>query len=193
MTKRRLTPEDLELWRRVTEQTKRTQPQKKPQDFLGVPPKPIVVDAPRLAPFKIGSAARKAPLAHDILPSLSDRLAKTPVQMDRKAFGKMKRGKLVPEGKIDLHGMTLDQAHPALIRFIMSSQAAGKRLVLVVTGKGKSSRDDGPIPIRRGVLKHQVPQWLAAPPVGQVVMQIAEAHISHGGVGAYYVYLRKQR
>jgi DNA-nicking Smr family endonuclease len=115
------------------------------------------------------------------------------VQMDRKAFGKLKRGKLVPEGKIDLHGMTLDQAHPALVQFIMSSHAVGKRLVLVVTGKGKSSRDDGPIPIRRGVLKHQVPQWLAASPVGQVVMQIAEAHVSHGGVGAYYVYLRRPR
>jgi len=193
MSKRRLSPEDLELWRRVTEQTKRTQPQKKPQEFVGTPPTPIMVETPRLTPFKIGSALRKPPLAHDVLPSLSDRLAKTPVQMDRKALGKMKRGKLVPEGKIDLHGMTMDQAHPALIRFVMSSHAAGKRLVLVVTGKGKSSRDDGPIPIRRGVLKHQVPQWLSASPVGQVVMQVAEAHVSHGGIGAYYVYLRRPR
>ena len=71
--------------------------------------------------------------------------------MDRKAFGKMKRGKLVPEGKIDLHGMTLNQAHPALVRFIMSAHAAGKRLVLVVTGKGRSGDHDGPIPERRGI------------------------------------------
>lgn len=193
MTKKRLTREDLELWRRVTEQTKRTQPQKKPRDYVQTPRRPITVDAPRLASFIVGGAAKKPALAHDILPSLSDRLAKTPVQMDRKSFGKMKRGKLVPEGKIDLHGMTLDQAHPALTRFIMTAQASGKRLVLVVTGKGRSGRDDSPIPVRRGILKHQVPQWLSAPPVAQVVMQVAEAHISHGGIGAYYVYLRRVR
>jgi DNA-nicking Smr family endonuclease len=120
-------------------------------------------------------------------------LAAKPVQMDRKAFGRMKRGKLSPEGKIDLHGMTLEQAHPALNRFVMSAHGAGKRLVLVVTGKGKSGRDTGPIPLRKGVLKHQVPQWLTMPPLGQIVMQVTPAHISHGGDGAYYVYLRRAR
>ena len=113
--------------------------------------------------------------------------------MDAKAFGKMKRGKLVPEGRIDLHGMTLDQAHPALNRFIMTSFSRGLRLVLVITGKGSREDPYDPMPRRRGVLKTQVPLWLKLPPLAQVVLQVTPAHIRHGGEGAYYVYLRRQR
>ena len=188
---RHLSTEERALWDHVAE---RMEPlHAKPSVSLpNVTPPPKRPDPQPLPFFEVGTKANHS-RPHDLLPPIQRRLETAPVNMDNKSFGKMKRGKIKPEGRIDLHGMTMDQAHPALVRFIMSSQAAGKRLVLVVTGKGKSSRDDGPIPIRRGVLKHQVPQWLAAPPVGQVVMQIAEAHVSHGGVGAYYVYLRRQR
>jgi DNA-nicking Smr family endonuclease len=114
--------------------------------------------------------------------------------MDAKAFGKMTRGKLLPEARMDLHGMTLAEAHPELIRFILGAHSAGLRLVLVITSKGKPKPDHGPIPQRAGVLRHQVPQWLRLPPLGPaVVLQVAEAHQRHGGAGAYYVYLRRSR
>jgi DNA-nicking Smr family endonuclease len=45
--------------------------------------------------------------------------------MDAKTHGKMTRGKLQPEARIDLHGMTLAEAHPELIRFILNAHAAG--------------------------------------------------------------------
>ena len=105
----------------------------------------------------------------------------------------MKRGKLKPEGKLDLHGMRVDSAHPALVSFILSAHSAGKRLVLVITGKGKDRDEPGPMPVPRGVLRHQVPQWLSLPPLSQVVLQVTPAHVSHGGGGAYYVYLRRHR
>jgi len=105
----------------------------------------------------------------------------------------MKRGKLVPEARLDLHGLTLERAHPALVSFILRSQAQGLRLVLVITGKGKERDEGGPMPVRRGVLRHQVPQWLSMPPTHQAVLQVAQAHIGHGGGGAYYVYLRRRR
>jgi DNA-nicking Smr family endonuclease len=111
--------------------------------------------------------------------------------MDAKTHGKMTRGKLQPEARIDLHGMTLSEAHPELIRFILGAQAAGLRLVLVITGKGKRRDDDGPIPQRTGALRHQVPGWLRLPPLGAAVLQVTEAHQRHGGSGAYYVYLRR--
>ena len=60
--------------------------------------------------------------------------------MDAKAFARMSRGKLSPEARIDLHGMTLAEAHPELIGFILNAQAQGLRLVLVITGKGKRRR-----------------------------------------------------
>ena len=113
--------------------------------------------------------------------------------MDSKAFTRLKRGKLSPEGRIDLHGMTLDRAHPALTRFILNAHKNGKRLVLVITGKGKMRDEGGPIPVRHGVLRHQVPQWLSMAPLASAVLQVSQAHISHGGGGAYYVYLRRHR
>jgi DNA-nicking Smr family endonuclease len=89
--------------------------------------------------------------------------------------------------------MTLDRAHPALTRFILSAHGNGKRLVLVITGKGKLRDDDGPIPVRFGVLRHQVPQWMSMPPLSSAILQVTQAHLKHGGGGAYYVYLRKPR
>ena len=66
-------------------------------------------------------------------------------------------------------------------------------LVLVITGKGRPGQDEGPAPLRQGVLRRQVPVWLAQPPLGPLVLQVAEAHVRHGGAGARYVYLRRQR
>jgi len=130
---------------------------------------------------------------NDLLRPIGERLTAAPVQMDSKSYGKMTRGKLKPEGRLDLHGMTLAEAHPELIAFILGAQAVGKRLVLVITGKGKD-RDEGyAIPVRYGVLRHQLPQWLALPPLKQAILQVTPAHIRHGGEGAYYVYLRRRR
>ncbi|HSG57221.1 MAG TPA: Smr/MutS family protein, partial [Paracoccaceae bacterium] len=77
--------------------------------------------------------------------------------------------------------------------FILSSHARGMRLVLVITGKGKVKDYEAPMPARHGVLRHQVPQWLNLAPLRPLVLQIAPAHIRHGGQGAYYVYLRRGR
>lgn len=198
MKKRGLSEEDKELWRKVSDTAKpmHTAPMRAVRDPAASPmplPKQIDVAAPKLSGFQLGSKAKDKTPGHDLMPSLSDRVASQPVQMDRKAFGRMKKGKLYPEARIDLHGMTLSQAHPALIGFVMRSYGEGKRLVLVITGKGKSKQDDGPIPVRHGVLKHQVPQWLQMMPLKPVVMQVSEAHLKHGGSGAYYIYLRRPR
>lgn len=195
MTRRKLTQDEIDLWHRVAEKAERMHPESgantRPAPLPK--PKPSKPPVPRVEPFHLGQAVRASASRHDLKPALSQRLADAPVNMDRKAFQRMKRGKLMPEGRIDLHGMRLNSAHPALIRYILSAQASGKRLVLVITGKGKPADDDGPIPTPRGVLKHQVPMWLSMPPLAQAVLQVTPAHVSHGGGGAYYVYLRRTR
>lgn len=204
MKKRKgLSEEDQALWKRVSETAEPLQRSRRGQSMAETPappearplpmPKPVSVDPARLEPFELGARAKTGNGGHDFMPSISERVGRQPVQMDKKAYGRMTRGKLSPEGRIDLHGMTLEQAHPALVGFVMRSYGEGKRLVLVITGKGKSKRDDGPIPVRRGVLKHQVPQWLQMAPLRSVVLQVREAHLKHGGSGAYYVYLRRTR
>lgn len=197
MTPRRLRPEEEDLWRKVADKTERLHPEKPfhPDDFVTTPKtKPRSKQSFEVTSVPSPRASNGTPSTSvSLSPSIVDQVAAQPVQMDRKAFAQMKRGKLKPEGKLDLHGMTLDRAHPALTRFIMSAHAQGKRLVLVVTGKGKHRDDDGPIPVRFGVLRHQVPQWLSMPPLSAVVLQVSQANIKHGGSGAYYVYLRRHR
>ncbi len=193
MKRRRLSDDDLALWRKVTERTERLDLKSlfTPQIDAPAPSAPAVRKAKSVLMGKPhGTLQRRA---HDLSPSLPDQIRSTPVQMDKNAFGKLKRGKLRPEGRIDLHGMTLDRAHPALTQFVIASHKRGRRLVLVITGKGKLRDEGGPIPVRHGVLRHQVPQWLSMAPLSSLVLQVSQAHISHGGGGAYYVYLRRNR
>ncbi len=192
---RHLSQEERALWDRVADRTTPLHPNQEPSvpDPSQIPkPKPTKRAADPLPQFRVGQKAdpeRK----HNVMRPLVDRLAAAPVNMDNKSFGKMKRGKLKPEARIDLHGMTLAEAHPELVAFVLGSQAVGRRLVLVITGKGKDRDDGGPIPTRFGVLRHQVPQWLSLPPLSQAILQVTPAHMRHGGHGAYYVYLRRSR
>ena len=191
---RHLSEEERALWDRVAERAKPLAPQAQVKQ----PPQPKAAPKPQtpsfapLPQFKVGQAVNPH-RPHDILPKLTDRLARAPVNMDHKSYGKMTRGKIAPEARIDLHGMTIAEAHPELVAFILGSHAIGRRLVLVITGKGKDRDDGGPIPTRNGVLRHQVPQWMAMPPMNHAILQVTPAHLKHGGHGAYYVYLRRSR
>lgn len=190
---RHLSPEDRAIWDTVAKRVEPlhptlTEPKVEPA------PTPKAAPAPKeQAPFfEVGSKA-DTHRPDRILPGIGHALRAAPVQMDSKAFGKMSRGKIKPEARIDLHGMTLDEAHPALLSFILGAQDDGKRLVLVITGKGKIRHDDSIMSGRKGVLRHHVPQWLRLPPLAAKILEIRPAHIRHGGDGAYYVYLRKAR
>lgn len=190
MTRRKprgLRPDEEKLWEMVRHTTTPMHQSKREVLKASIErPKPAKPTQP-VQSFRVGESSTAIPAMVPDHPSANR------VHMDHKRFGKMKRGKLSPDGRIDLHGMTTAQAHPALTSFIMQSHAQGKRLVLVITGKGKSSQDEGPIPVRMGVLRHQVPGWLRSPHLGQMILQISEAHLKHGGSGAYYVYLRRRR
>ena len=194
--RRKLTPEERELWSRIAQTVQPAHPKRvisaetAPES---TPKPPAKKPRPEVSDFRIGQSAPDYAFRHDLAPSIAEHLARQPIAMDRKTHRNMTRGKLEPDAKIDLHGMTLAEAHPELIRFLLNAQDRGARLALVITGKGKKGLDDGPIPQRQGVLRHQVPQWLRLPPLGPVVMQVTEAHLKHGGSGAYYVYLRRNR
>lgn len=91
-----------------------------------------------------------------------------------------RRGRAEVEGRLDLHGLTQASAYRALLRFLLEAQADGKRLVLVITGKG-------------GVLRNSLPLWLGQEELKALVAGVSEAHASHGGSGAFYVALRRAR
>ncbi|MGB3554573.1 MAG: Smr/MutS family protein [Jannaschia sp.] len=196
MKRRPLSPEDRDIWSRYA----RTADPLHPGVRQTAIPKSKPVEPPvaarqtsEIEPFALGERAKARGSTHALAPPIADQVKAAPLRMDAKAHRRMTSGKLRPEGKLDLHGMTLATAQPSLVRFILAAHGDGKRLVLVVTGKGKSKPSDTVMPNRLGVLKHQVPQWLRMAPLAPLVLQVTEAHRSHGGSGAYYIYLRRTR
>lgn len=190
-----LTAEDKEIWALVA---RTATPMHKPslrlpsaaEDSSALPRASVTPPVPQPVPrFRIGQGVvPKAPrLAKQTSPA--ERLSAADLRMDAKTHRKMSQGKLRPEARLDLHGMTLAAAQPELMHFIMSCHSSGLRLVLVITGKGRG--DYGPLPTRPGALRHQVPYWLHSPPLSMVVQQVSASHYRHGGEGAYYVYLRR--
>ncbi len=199
--RRTLRPEEEEIWQAVARTAKpmhsmghvflkKVETPPHPMSFQPETVVPLAAPVPRLPLFRLGEKSRVA-RTYDLAPTLPQALANAALQMDAKKHAKMTRGKLAPEARIDLHGLTLSEAHPELIHFILNAQSEGLRLVLVITGKGKRGQDIGPIPQKMGALRHQVPLWLRLPPLGMSVLQVSEAHLKHGGSGAYYVYLRR--
>jgi DNA-nicking Smr family endonuclease len=130
---------------------------------------------------------------HDIKPK---QLGATGV--DGRTDERMRRGLLEPDARLDLHGITERDAHRALLLFLKGAQARNLKLVLVVTGKGRSLAPDAPFDMElnrrsRGVLKSAVPRWLNERDFAGLVAGTRAAHRRHGGDGALYIYLRKGR
>jgi DNA-nicking Smr family endonuclease len=116
--------------------------------------------------------------------------------LDRRTTERLTKGQLPVEARLDLHGHRQATAHRALDAFILASHRAGRRCVLVVTGKGQG-RADAPAPIMGdeapGVLRRNLPRWLAEPGLADKVLAIRPALPQHGGEGAFYVLLRRSR
>lgn len=107
-------------------------------------------------------------------------------RLDDPTLDKLSKGRLPIEGRVDLHGMTQDEAYSLLFSFLHRAHAGGIRYVLVITGKGSSSGGDG-------VLRRAVPAWLSTPAFRPLVSSHDHAARNHGGSGALYVRLRRVR
>jgi DNA-nicking Smr family endonuclease len=97
---------------------------------------------------------------------------------------RVRRGDVEIGATLDLHGHTQDSALAALNHFLHRARKRGDRAVIVVTGVGRGGE---------GVLKRMFPSWLAAKEIRPIVAGYAQAHRSHGGAGAFYVFLKRLR
>ncbi|MCG8355261.1 MAG: Smr/MutS family protein [Kiloniellales bacterium] len=180
-----LSAEDLDLWRRVTSDMKPL------QDRAKRPPRDAETPAGReSAPPARRSGlprAKPVPLTAKAAPAA----AQPPSGLDRRQAERLKRGQTPIDARLDLHGHTQAEAHRVLIGFLTRAQADGKRCVLVVTGRGLGKGAGGLGP--GGVLKREVPRWLGLPPLRERVLSFETAQPKHGGDGALYVLLRRQR
>lgn len=170
---RRLTVAELRLWRSVTENVVRR---------LGASPLPEwteeqIPDAPSSSRESARDAAASEP---------SKKIAPPPLApLETRLRQRLARGRLAVDDTLDLHGYRQDQAHRVLRDFLIRAQARGAKVVLVVTGKGRTAAEPG-------VLRRAVPLWLEAADLRSVVVGFGEATATHGGTGALYVRLRRK-
>lgn len=108
----------------------------------------------------------------------------SPAVIDAKTRGRIAKGRLAIDARVDLHGLTQAEAHGLLLSFLHRAQASGLRHVLVITGKGSS-------PASEGVLRRAVPSWFSTAPFRGLVSGHSSAARQHGGEGALYVRLRR--
>jgi DNA-nicking Smr family endonuclease len=108
----------------------------------------------------------------------------SPMSFDRTTERKMRTGDIDLDARIDLHGMTQVEAHKALAQFIAKQVKAGRRKLLVITGKGKGNQ---------GVLRTSLQGWLETLPDSANILGLRQAALCHGGEGAFYVFLKRRK
>ena len=178
MSRRRLSEDERTLWTIVTKSIAPLKTRVAVDDEPAAPVRP----APP-APMK----ARSKPVVHPpYVPAPPPPPAPSLVPLGRKLKKRVARGTEGIDGRLDLHGLTQAEAHHALLRFLRQGQERGARIVLVITGKGRSG-DTG----ERGVLKRQVPMWLRLPEFRACIVGFEDAAHGHGGEGALYVRLKR--
>ncbi|MEO1276228.1 MAG: Smr/MutS family protein, partial [Pseudomonadota bacterium] len=150
-------------------------------------------DGPGTAP----AASRTAPGSARFVPGEArpTQVGRPEAGLDRRTAERLRRGDRDPDARLDLHGMTAGRAHAVLDRFLGEARRRGHRCVLVITGKGgRRAPEDAPwLEAGVGVLRDAVPRWIRSGPHGRDIVGIFEAHQRHGGAGALYIYLKRQR
>jgi DNA-nicking Smr family endonuclease len=177
-------PDDADLWNRVARDVRPIKRAKtvKPPVIAAGKPEPPSAPKPKPASPRASVAPRPAPPATPPPPLA----AGTAPGLDKRNQTRLRRGRLPIDGRIDLHGMRLEEARTALLAFLAAQLQRGSRCVLVITGKGERGRGTG-------VIRAALPQWLNDGALRPGVVAFTEAQPKDGGSGAYYLYLRRSR
>ncbi len=134
------------------------------------------------------AAPMRAPTTRPSPPQALDPAGAT--GLDRATADRLRRGRLIPDARLDLHGLTLAEAERALARFLERAQATGCRVVLVITGKGQRAQEGRPA---GGRIRAEFPHWLNRPSNRARIYGVRAAHARHGGGGAFYVMVKRPR
>jgi DNA-nicking Smr family endonuclease len=181
---RRLDPEERALWARVAATV---------TPLAGKPVSMTTADIQR--PDPAASAKQKAPAAQArgavSAPKVVVRPPPPSAAADTLDGGwdrRIRRGMVMPDRSIDLHGHTLIGAHDALEAALARAVADDVRVLLVVTGKPPRASE-----ARRGLIRASIGDWLSVSPHRARIAAVRVAHPRHGGSGALYLILRRRR
>lgn len=181
---RGLSAEEAALWARLASSVTPLKGRIVPPPPAAKAPKAPAEPAPVKAPAKATARPVAKPPPQPVPPP--------PPGLDSSWERKLARAAIEPDFTLDLHGHTLDQAHRRLDMGLSQAKAMGARLVLLVTGKERRM-EAADRSHRRGAIRAQTLDWLAAGPHAQDIAAIRKAHRRHGGEGALYLVLKRRR
>ncbi len=199
--RRRVSDAETDLWRQVTQSVTPLETEARARrarpDAGEAGPEQVAEKAPpgagkAKAASKAKPPAARRPAPPPPPPRLEALTHGSAAGVDKRTAARLRRGQIQPEARIDLHGHTLAEAHPALDAFLEAASASGVRCVLVITGRGlRAGAEEGVM--RKGVLREKVPAWLNEPPNRARILSFCHAQPKDGGAGALYVLLKKKR
>lgn len=99
---------------------------------------------------------------------------------DPQLLRRLEQGKTAIDASLDLHHHTESAAHQAVLDFLTRAKQKRWRILRIITGCGS-------------VLRPALPRWLAASQARPVIRWIAPASARHGGDGAFYLVLQRDK
>ena len=96
--------------------------------------------------------------------------------------------------RLDLHGLSLNQANKIVKKFIIESFEGGYKKLLIITGKGLRSKvhKNPYLSEQMSALKYSVPEFIKNDAdLFEKISRISTADLKDGGEGAFYIFLRK--
>lgn len=103
--------------------------------------------------------------------------------VDQRLVSALRRGEYAFQARIDLQGMTGDAAKNAVDTFLTQSKREAKRCVLIIHGSGAQ-------PLLAS-LRDSLTTWIDRGRMGKLALALCTARPQDGGVGAFYVLLRR--
>ena len=96
--------------------------------------------------------------------------------------------------KVDLHGLSLDEANKKIEILIDKYFMEGVEKIIIITGKGLRSKtiDNPYVSKDLSILKNSVPDYINAnSKIKSKIKSMSKAEIKEGGEGAFYIFLKK--
>ena len=135
---------------------------------------------------------------------LEKMINKKDLKIESPPIGRMiKRGRMPINKKVDFPGLSLENAKVKFFTTIEECFDSNKRCILFVTGNGIKKTnynttniisDNNPkIKLFHGKIREDFHKWIYEQDVVSKILNVVPAGPSHGGDGAFFVYLRKNR
>lgn len=173
---RSLSPEEAELWAKVTASIRPLSRDKADEPDVDVVP----VKSPAAPKGRVPT-----PRAANAPPRPAHVLAEA--TLDGGWDRRLRSGRIEPDRVLDLHGHNLERAWTAIDRSLEHAIASGERILLLITGHERR----GDPPLERGRIRAAVHDWLAVSRHSSRIAAVRGAHRRHGGGGSLYIILRK--